>query len=307
MTDSISQHIATLLRRNDCVIVPGLGAFIATRSEALVSEKVMLPPSRQVSFNPAMTHDDGLLAESVSRRLRISFTQAREKVSAEVALLHRRLNTEGAVQLVNVGILRRRSGGRLDFTPQGAWLILPKINVVAPAPTIEITSIHEEDKAVAIVRVPLRLRRLRIAAAIAILSILGFSLSTPIDIDTANNASLAAPTFTPPEVSVVEDLPEPEGLHLNLAFAPADGIVNISKPVPAKDMPYIIVVGSLPSQAKAEAYIAETGVEALNIHRSGDKFRVYAAEGATAEAALAAAESISGFSSRFPDAWVCRR
>ncbi|MCM1311006.1 MAG: SPOR domain-containing protein [Bacteroides sp.] len=307
MNDTISQHITILLRRNDCVIVPGLGAFVGNERPALVSANVVMPPAREISFNPAMTHDDGLLAQSVSRRLKISFARSREKVAAEVALLQRRLHTEGAVLLPNVGILRRQRGGHLDFVPESPWLVLPQINVAKAAPALSIQAEQTADKAVAIVRVPLRLRWLRAAAAVAVLCILGFALSTPIDIDTAHNASLATPTFTAPEAPVIEPLAQPESLELNLAVAPAEGVVTIAKPEAIAPKPYIVVVGSLPTQAKAEQYISETGVSGLEIYHNGDKFRVYAAEGDTPEDARAAAEAISGFTSRFPDAWVCRR
>lgn len=309
MTDTLSQHITTLLRRNDCVIVPGLGAFVATRREAVVSASVMLPPAREVTFNPALTHDDGLLAGSVSRRLRIPFVQARERVAAEVALLQRRLHAEGAVQLPGIGLLRRHSGGRLEFVARNPWLVLPQINIVKAAPALEITTAPADDQAVAIVRVPLRLRRLRVAAAIVVLCILGFALSTPIDITTAHNASLAAPMFTPPEIPEIEPLAEPSDMQLNIATAPADGIVIARKPAPAPaPMPYIVVVGSLPSLAKAEMFISESGVDGLRIYRGGDRYRVYAAEGQSPDDAIrAAAETISEFSSRFPDSWVCRR
>lgn len=315
MIDTISHHIATLLRRNDCVIVPGVGAFVATRRAAAFSGDVLTAPCRELSFNPALTHDDGLLAASVSRRLKISFKQAREKIAAESALMQRRLRTEGAVSIARVGILRRRSAGRLEFIPAISWTMgLPAVKIVAPAPAFEVVRPAAEtgsaDKAVAVVRVPLRLRWMRVAAAAMVLCVLGFALSTPIDIDTAQHASLAAPAFTPPEVPAIEPLPEPKAMELNLAMAPQSGAVAMTRPQqakPAEAMPYVVVVGSLPSRAKALEFISETGIESLRIMQSGEKFRVYAAEGATPEAALAAADNLSGFSSLFPDAWICRR
>ncbi len=315
MIDTISHHIATLLRRNDCVIIPGVGAFVATRRSAALVGNMLTPPCREVSFNPAMTHDDGLLAASVSRRMKISFEQARERVAAEAALMQRRLKAEGAVNISRVGILQRRSGGRLEFVPEVPWtLALPAVRATAAVPAFEIVRPDAEtekpDKAVAVVRVPLRLKWLRVAAAAAVLCVLGFALSTPIDIDTAQHASLAAPAFTPPEEPEIEPLAEPADLELNLAMAPADGALRPSRPeasVAATPKPYVIVVGSLPSEAKAQEFINETGVASLRVMRSGDKFRVYAAEGDTPEAARAAADNISGFASRFPDAWICRR
>ncbi len=309
MTDNISLHITTLLRRNDCVIIPGVGAFIATRCQAELSNGLMLPPRREISFNSAMTHDDGLLASSVSRRLKISFEQARERVAAESALIQRRLRNEGAVNLPRIGILRRRSGGRLEFMPAAAWALMPPpVRLLPAAPTFEVVRPAAEtpEKAVAIVRVPLRLRWLRVAAAAMILSVLAFALSTPIDISTAQHASLAAPTFTPPEVETIQPLSEPAGLELNMAMAPKSGVISIARPEVAAPLPYVVVVASLPTQGKAAEFIAESGAD-LKVLNSGGRFRVYAAEGNTPEAARAAAEQISAFAARFPDSWVCRR
>lgn len=313
MTDNLSLHITTLLRRNDCVIIPGIGAFVATRREAGLRNGLMSAPVRQISFNPAMVYDDGLLASSISRRLKITFEQAREKVAAESALLQRRLRNEGAVELSRVGLLQRRSGGRLDFIPAAAWTFsVPAIEAVPVKPSFEVIRPavqpdRAQEKAVAVVRVPLRMRWLRVAAAAVILSIVGFALSTPIDISTAQHASLAAPTFTPPEPAVVGEIPQPQGLELNLAMAPASGAVAIVKPqaaVAAK--PYIMVVASLPTAAKAEEFIRQAGI-GLNYVNSGGRYRVYAAEGDTPEAARAAANEISGFAARYPDSWLCRR
>lgn len=312
MNDNVSLHITTLLRRNDCVIIPGVGAFVATRHEAELRGALMTPPRREVSFNPMMVHDDGLLASSISRRMKISFEQARERVAAESALIQRRLQNEGAVNLPRVGILQRRSGGRLEFLPAAAWALLPPPVRIAPvAPTFEVVrpADNEAEKAVAVVRVPLHLRWLRVAAAAVILCVLGFALSTPIDIATAQHASLAAPTFTAPEPEVIEVLPAPKNMELNLAMAPAGSMMSIEKPEPepvAVVQPYVVVVASLPTLAKAEEFIAANG-SGLQILNSGGRYRVYAAEGASSEEARAAAENISGFASRFPDSWVCRR
>lgn len=315
MTDNFSHHISTLLRRNDCVIIPGLGAFVATRREAAMVGDMLTPPSRPVTFNPALVHDDGLLAASISRRLKISFEQARERVVAESALIQRRLNAEGAVDFTRVGMLRRRPGGRLEFYPEAAMtLALPAVKATLPAPAFEV--VHpakhhgDKDKAIAVVRVPLRLRWLRVAAAAVVLCVLGFTLSTPIDITTAQHASLAAPTFTPPEEPEVDPIAEPAGLELNLATAPPSGSMEVNsshhKAIEAPK-PYVMVIGSLPSLAKANEFIAATGLETLAILHSGDKFRVYVSEGNSPQEARLAANSISGFSSRFPDAWICHR
>lgn len=311
MIDNLSLHITTLLRRNECVIIPGVGAFVATRREAVFANGLMSAPIREVSFNSALTYDDGLLASSVSRRLKISFEQARERVAAESALLQRRLRNEGAVQLERIGMLQRRSGGRLEFVPAASWaMVPPSLRLTPPAPKFEVVRPveSEPERRVAVVRVPLRMRWLRVAAVAAILSIVGFALSTPIDIATAQHASLAAPTFTAPEPEIIDPLPVPEGLELNLAMAPSFGAIVIEdvKPVQEVKKPYVVVVASLPTAEKASEFIASAGSGLKYIHSNG-RFRVYAAEGDTPEAARAAADNISGFAARFPDSWVCQR
>lgn len=306
MTDNLSLHITTLLRRNDCVVVPGVGAFVATHRQATIADGVLTAPVREVSFNPALTYDDGLIASSVSRRLKISFEQARERVAAESALLQRRLRNEGAVQLPHIGLLQRRSGGRLEFVPERAWALVPPALHIAPvAPAFEVVRNvdAEPERAVAVVRVPLRLRWLRVAAVACVLSLVGFALSTPIDIATAQHASLAAPAFTAPEPEIIDVLPIPEGLELNLANA-AEGGVMVKEPEVNK--PYVVVVASLPSAQKAQEFIAGSGL-GLQFIQSDGRFRVYAAQGDTPESARAAADKISGFAARFPDSWVCHR
>lgn len=313
MSDLFSRHIVTLLRRHDCVVVPTVGAFVATKESAVVADDLLTPPSRQISFNAALTHDDGLLASSVSRRMKISFEQARERVAAEAALIRRRLEAEGAVKIWRVGVLQI-SDGRIEFMPDSAWTLpLPAVRASKPMPAFEVVtpSKPEDDKAVAVVRVPLRLRWLRTAAAAIIVAALGFALSTPIDLEQAQYASLAAPQFTPPCEPEFEQIEDLEGLQLNLGIAPrADECVAVAEVQPTeseKELPYVIVVASLPSFEKAQEFISEQGISSLQILQSGEKFRVYAGAGATAEEARRNAEAIDGFSSRYPDAWACRR
>ena len=52
----IDRHIEILLLENDCIIVPGLGGFVAYYSEAYYeeAENIYLPPYRTVGFNPVL-------------------------------------------------------------------------------------------------------------------------------------------------------------------------------------------------------------------------------------------------------------
>ena len=52
----LERHIEILLLDNDCVIVPGLGGFMAHHVEARYEEdeQAFLPPLRTLGFNPQL-------------------------------------------------------------------------------------------------------------------------------------------------------------------------------------------------------------------------------------------------------------
>jgi cell division septation protein DedD/nucleoid DNA-binding protein len=69
MKINLDKYIQELLLQHDCVILPGLGGFVANYKPAEfdASQKTVLPPSRQILFNPNLVHNDGLLYAHVSK------------------------------------------------------------------------------------------------------------------------------------------------------------------------------------------------------------------------------------------------
>jgi len=69
MKINLDKYIQELLLQHDCVILPGLGGFVANYKPAAfdASQKTVLPPSRQILFNPNLIHNDGLLFAHVSK------------------------------------------------------------------------------------------------------------------------------------------------------------------------------------------------------------------------------------------------
>ena len=63
---SLDRHISRLISAHDCVIIPGVGAFLAQRQSAYYNaeEQVYMPPRRTLAFNPHITIDDALLSTS---------------------------------------------------------------------------------------------------------------------------------------------------------------------------------------------------------------------------------------------------
>ena len=102
----LAQHIEVLLLENDCVIVPGLGGFVAHYTPAMrvAEENVFLPPTRIIGFNPQL-------------KMRI--------VEKEVAHIFTALHEEGKVDLPNIGELRYSIHGIYDFVPYDHKITTP--------------------------------------------------------------------------------------------------------------------------------------------------------------------------------------
>ena len=104
----LAQHIEVLLLENDCVIVPGLGGFVAHYTPAMrvAEENVFLPPTRIIGFNPQLKMNDGLLVQSYMAVYDTDFSDATRIVEKEVAHIFTALHEEGKVDLPNIGELR---------------------------------------------------------------------------------------------------------------------------------------------------------------------------------------------------------
>lgn len=117
--NNLFRHIEFLLLRHDCVIVPGLGAFIVTSIPACIDRETcrIVPPCRSVMFNQAVSLDDGLLANSYARSLSLSFEEARQVIIKDVAALFSSLQKSRSVALGRIGTLTLGEEDRLQFQP----------------------------------------------------------------------------------------------------------------------------------------------------------------------------------------------
>lgn len=112
-------HIEYLLLRHDCVIVPGIGAFIASPVPAAIDYEngTVTPPGRRVMFNRAVTLDDGLLANSIARKSGISFEEARQVVVRYVANTTADLESGKTVDFGKLGTLSMGEEKNIMFSP----------------------------------------------------------------------------------------------------------------------------------------------------------------------------------------------
>lgn len=120
LMSSLIPHIEYLLQRHDCLILPGIGAFVVeyTSARILPDEGIILPPSRDICFNGQINHDDGMLATSVSRSEGLKFEEARAIVADETTSIRRALIQDGEYNIGRIGTLLLGEENNISFIPQ---------------------------------------------------------------------------------------------------------------------------------------------------------------------------------------------
>lgn len=209
----IDRHISYLISHHDCVIVPGLGAFVAQYTPARIDAEhgLIIPPLRKIGFNQSLDHNDGLLASSIARSSGIGYDAAVATVAQQVASLRSQLQTDGEISIGHIGSLTDKSDGIMEFQPFASPIISPDyfgLTEKSIAKVIKIAKEKERLKENAVVRrnrLAIIVRNsVRVAASIALLLGLGIMLSTPIIVDrqAPSMASVSSvTTVTPPKAT----------------------------------------------------------------------------------------------------------
>lgn len=203
----LAKHIEVLLLENDCVIVPGLGGFIAHKRQAAYSiqKGEFMPPLRTIGFNPQLIMNDGLLVQSYMQAFNTDFPDATRRIEKTVAEMKDQLYQQGQVTLNNVGTIYYNMNGGYAFEPAAASYFTPSLYglegftlpqlqplpVSSPKPLVpEILEETSKPKK------HFSLRHLtRNVVAIAAAVCLFFVLSVPVEntyMDDANYASLGS-------------------------------------------------------------------------------------------------------------------
>ena len=115
----ITPFIRELLFGHDCVILPELGGFIVNYSPARVDKitGTFFPPSRQVSFNRNLSHNDGLLIGKISESLKINYVDARRITAEFTSSARRKLDRGEKVLFDMIGVFSTNHEGNIQFEP----------------------------------------------------------------------------------------------------------------------------------------------------------------------------------------------
>lgn len=329
---SITDHISYLLISHDCVVVPGLGAFLAQSEPAMVdnSRNLIMPPSRQIGFNGILRHDDGLLTASIARREKISYESAATLVANEVAMIQSRLSSSGFAIIPRLGRLTR-SGRSLDYEPADeiTGLVNWRFDALTPVSLISQKGVAEQHAAdnnqthILNVEFPTRRRNLKwlkVAASVAVLIGLGFTLSTPIAVD---RSSLQYASLTGPKIKGVrtvslinpEDTTKAETRTLFCLFSNKEDGKSIVSPRPtditapdnlfAPKFNHYLIVASCENRRRALTYINRRPGQGLALVEADGRFRVFIAASNTREDVETM--RTSELEAHFPGAWIYSR
>lgn len=334
---SITRHIQYLILKHDCVVVPGFGAFVSRFSGASISPdgSRIQPPSREISFNSLLTHDDGLLIGSVTRREGVSYECARSRVEQEVELIQRRIRHEGIISLPRIGSFSMTDHGALEFTPdsENCMSQLPYLGF-EPLSVTPLNVVSAQKDAPVILEVDtspapvaqMRSRRfnlLRYAASAALLIGACLTFLTPLKAPEGISLASLRPSMErvalQSATAVESPIASPARYAGRVIVLTQPDPAEATAPVPSKkesiadeanhtdSLPrYYVVVASTTSAKEARRYVKKhsTAKRPLQILIADGRYRVYAASGNDFNAMSAYRKADPAFAAANPNAWV---
>lgn len=90
-------------------------------------DQMFVPPLRTLGFNPQLTLNDPLLAQSYVEAYDITYPEAVRRIESEVAELKQQLNADGYYEMNGIGVLSLNEDGRIVFEPCEAGLLTPEL------------------------------------------------------------------------------------------------------------------------------------------------------------------------------------
>lgn len=281
---SMIEHIEYLMLSNDCVVVPGFGAFIAqyTSSNNCAQNSTFTSPKRSISFNASINHNDGLLANSIAKKALIPYAEALKQIEKSTTICRQALSDGSEVPFGRLGFFISNAEGHIEFIPfhhelanddffglqSFSFPTLAERNTqVATEETVSET--YSEPEINIGRRNWFSHKAVQIAASIVMLVCLTFALSTPIIVDkpTHQLATLNVPTPTMPKHKVVKT--EEISLQKQVEAASEKKEAN-------SNGRYAIIICSLKKQSQVAQYFQENkDINPANVIKKNGYYMIY--------------------------------
>lgn len=309
----LTRQIEQLLYTEECVVVPGIGAFLVHHEPAVVDEqKGLIYPGRcRISFNATLKDNDGVLVKSYSDAFSFGYRRSLSIMEKDIEELRSQLLSSGVAEIGEVGKLVQSKGEmNLTFIPNPHHpfsIDYYGLRPVAMLPRPKVTTEETEHRAGLkghIYYLPINLRAIgysSVAAAMVAMAIFipNQKLHSPSNVTQYQAGFLteqvaeqkAEPTPVVEEVQV----PTFEG------FSITDGSDRLGR--------YYVVVATLPNEAMAHKFINENS-NYLRFTREGGVLissrglhRFYAASFETSEEAQTYLRELTK-EEAFSTAWI---
>ena len=316
----IISHIEYLLRRNECVVLPEFGAFIARYVSAkLGDDNQLLPPARVLGFNDAVVCNDGLLVNSIMRKEKVSYDKAMSIIADDVVALKRQLMENREFCMGSLGRFELSDDDSLHFYPsidgnQASieYFGLEKLKFMPVLNTVfETEDPESKEKGADVVYLPISRNIFKIAASIAVLILLAITLSTPIPVENTPDFAGFNSAVTKSANKLEEKIAMPITAVVEedtVATQPTEVVAETEQEMETASQPtYYVVVASLKTKAQTEQFIRESSIKNLKVlSRNGGIYRVYVASGNSYSEMNDFIES-TNLRETNPDVWICKR
>jgi len=189
---SLIQHIEYLMMFNDCVVIPGWGALIASHEPSNMNGNAIERPSRIIGFNSHIDHNDGLLATSLTRRHGITYAEACNIINTNVTTYRQQLATGSEVAFGHIGYFKLNENKKLEFKPMFQNEACDEyfgLKTSIDLQALSTTSGQQGEMPHAVITGSLWRERMKAAASIAAILGVGVLFSTPIIIDRSTQSA----------------------------------------------------------------------------------------------------------------------
>lgn len=116
---NITDCIKDLLFSHDCVIIPNFGGFLLNYKSATIHPVThsFQPPAKVLAFNSNLKVNDGLLANHVSRKFRITYFEALQQINDWVRDIRIKLDNGESITIPEAGTFSYNKEKNLQFSP----------------------------------------------------------------------------------------------------------------------------------------------------------------------------------------------
>jgi hypothetical protein len=132
----IAAHIGELVMEHECVIIPGLGAFLSNYSKAEIKAKQyqIYPPKSHLVFNAQLKTNDGLLAHYLAERMGVTYKTSLALLDVFTSYCYRDLSQGKQIAFGDLGVLDLNEFGKLEFFPNDKLNFYADAFGLAPLP-----------------------------------------------------------------------------------------------------------------------------------------------------------------------------